>query len=91
MNMMTPKLKIYVLVCCKDRYILYCLTNSTATNESGSSFCRIQGGLIQISRPRVIGDYNDNMGVSYIAGIMRLRCKSSNMGLHGWLLKLMFF
>ena len=39
-----------------------CLKNQTEANESGSCFSRIHVGLIQITRPKVIGDYNDNMG-----------------------------
>ena len=53
---------ICVLLCWKDREIVGFLKNWTVTNESGSCFRRIQGYLIQIYRPKVIGHYNDNIG-----------------------------
>ena len=37
-NMMTQNEK-YALVFWKDRYIVYCFTNWTATNEIGLRFC----------------------------------------------------
>ena len=42
--MMTLKRKQYVMVCWKDIYIVYFLTNFTSNNEIGSCFYRIQGG-----------------------------------------------
>ena len=70
---------------------MYCLTNRTAANESGPSFSRSQGGLIQIYRPKVIGDYNENMGGVDLAGMRRLHCNSTVMGLHRWWLKFFLF
>ena len=73
------------------KYIIYCLKNCNATNESGLCFNRILGGLIQIYRPNVIGDYNDNMGGADIADTRIIYCNSQIMVLHRWGLKLFLF
>ena len=50
------------LVCWKDRDIVYCITNWTATNKIGSWFHIIQLGVIKIYMSKVICDYNDIVG-----------------------------
>ena len=60
---------------------MYCLTNITEDNESGSLYRGSQGGLIQVYKPRFIGHYNDNMGVVDLSDMRRLYCNSTIMGL----------
>ena len=76
------KTKKYGLVSCKDTYIVYCIKNRNTTNESGLGFCRSQGGLIQMSRYKFIGDYNDNMGLVDLADTRSLYCNSTIIGPH---------
>ena len=56
---------------------MYRLINYTETNENGSCLHRSQGGVIQIYMPKVIDDYNDNMGVFIFSDMRILYCNST--------------
>jgi hypothetical protein len=79
------------LVCWKDRDVVYCVTNACNTASSSHCYRRSQSGRICISRPTVIGEYNNNMGGVDVADQIRLHSNSSIKGLHRWWLKLFFY
>jgi DNA polymerase III epsilon subunit-like protein len=81
----------YGLVCWKDRDIVYCLTNSIATDKLGVAYRRVTGGRVCIQRPMVIEHYNKYMGGVDLADQRRLHCNSTIMGGHRWWLKLFFY
>jgi Transposase IS4 len=81
----------YGLVCWKDRDMVYCLTNSIATDNYDTCRRRSTGGLLQLHRPSVIGEYNRYMGGVDLADQRRLHCNSTIMGQHRWWLKLFFY
>jgi Transposase IS4 len=83
--------KKYVLVCWKDKDIVYCLTSSIGTDATGVAYKRVSGGCVCIQRPKVIEMYNQYMGGVDLADQRRLHCNSSIMGGHWWWLKLFFY
>jgi Transposase IS4 len=89
--MESGEMKNYGLVCWKDRDIVYCLTNSIATEGNGSCFRRTSTGRVCIERPLVIGEYNKYMGGVDLADQRWLHSNSTIMGQHRWWLKLFFY
>ena len=79
------------LVCWKDRDIVYCLSNETDTISYDSCKRRSRDGLLTISRPKMIADYNKYMGGVDLADMRRLHCNSTIMGQNRWWLKLFFY
>jgi hypothetical protein len=79
------------IVLWKDKNIVACLTNDTTTAEEDSCMRRMAGGLQRISRPAVIGKYNQYMGGVDVADMRRLQCNSTIMGQNRWWLKLFFY
>ena len=73
------------------QFIVYCL--SSAHNNYSNDECKrkSQGGIVTLTRPAVIGDYNKFMGGVDLADMRRLHCNSTIMGQHRWWLKLFFY
>jgi hypothetical protein len=70
---------------------VYCLSNNCSNNGVESCFRRSQNGIIQIERPKVIGEYNKYMGGVDLADMRRLHCNSTINGQKRWWLKLFFY
>lgn len=84
----------YGLVCWKDRNIVYGLTSEDNTVDNGTCHRRCKrerGGIIKITRPKLIENYNRYMGGVDVADQRRLQCNSTVMGQNRWWLKLFFY
>jgi len=68
------------LACWKDRNMVYCLSNDTNNHEMDECSRRGEGGIIRISRPKSIANYNRYMGGVDVADMRRLHCNSTIMG-----------
>jgi hypothetical protein len=76
------------LVCWRDRNMVYCLLNDSNNFQFDECSRRGLGGIIRISRPISIGNYNKYMGGVDLADMRRLRCNLAIMGQNQWWLKL---
>ena len=81
----------YGLVNWKDRDIVYCMTSAGNTNLVDTCCRRSNEGLLNLTRPQLIADYNRYMGGVDLADMRRLHCNSTIMGQHRWWLKLFFY
>ena len=68
------------LVCWHDLDIVYCLTNDCNNKDSNKCHHRSKDGIIQITQPRVISEYNKYMGGVDVADMRRLHCNLTIMG-----------
>lgn len=65
------------LISWKDRTMLYILTNKNwPTTEVGHFYRPSTGGLICLQRPKVVEDYNRNIGDVDLADMRGLHCNS---------------
>ena len=67
------------LVCWKDRDIVYCMLNETNTTETDVCQRRTKDGLITLTRPKIVSEYNKYMGGIDLADMWRLHCNSTIM------------
>mmetsp|Transcript_126734 Transcript_126734/g.364538 ORF Transcript_126734/g.364538 Transcript_126734/m.364538 type:complete len:609 (+) Transcript_126734:875-2701(+) len=79
------------LVCWKDRKMVYCLSNDSNNFEMDECTRRSNHGLLHITRPISIANYNKYMGGVDLADMRRLHCSSTIMGQNRWWLKLFFY
>jgi len=79
------------LVQWKDRAPVICLTNDTSTIPTDTCKRRSAAGLIELTRPSVIGKYNQFMGGVDVADKRRLFADSTIRCQNRWWLKLFFY
>ena len=79
------------LVCWKDWDVVYWLSNNTDTVGTDTCKRRSKDGLLTLTRPTMIAEYNKYMGGVDLADMRRLHCNSTIMGQNRWWLKLFFY